>query len=147
MRYILIGRGKMGTLIRETAQAAGDEIQASFTIKDTPGLGPEERALLESLGTCAPVLWSANYSLGVAVLVRALREVSGVLKPDFDIELTETHHNQKEDRRPRPPGRHGGGNPHRPLLRPRRGAGVHPPGDQPPDLRQRRAAHGPPAAR
>ena len=137
MRYILIGRGKMGTLIRETAQAAGDEIQASFDINDidrlgslgkvadvvidfsrpgalpeiasyvrrtgtpllsgTTGLGPEERALLESLGTCAPVLWSANYSLGVAVLVRALREVSGVLKPDFDIELTETHHNQKED--------------------------------------------------
>ena len=43
------------------------------------------------------MLWSANYSLGVAVLVRALREVSGVLKPDFDIEITETHHNQKAD--------------------------------------------------
>ena len=33
----------------------------------------------------------------MAVLVRALREVSGVLKPDFDIEITETHHNQKAD--------------------------------------------------
>ena len=28
MRIILIGRGKMGTLIRETAAAAGDEIEA-----------------------------------------------------------------------------------------------------------------------
>ena len=43
------------------------------------------------------MLWSANFSLGVAVLYRALAAVSGVLKPDFDIELTETHHNQKAD--------------------------------------------------
>lgn len=127
MRYILIGRGKMGTLIRETAQAAGDEIQAAFDVNDidqlgnlgkvadvvidfsrpgslpetasyvrrtgtpllsgTTGLSQADHALLESLGAYAPVLWSANYSLGVAVLVRALREVSGVLKPDFDVEL------------------------------------------------------------
>ena len=137
MKYILIGRGKMGSLIRETAQAAGDEIQAAFDIGDisqlgqlgrvadvvidfsrpgalaeiasyvrrtgtpllsgTTGFTPEQFRQLESLGSSAPVLWSANYSLGVAVLVRALKEVSGVLKPDFDIELTETHHNQKED--------------------------------------------------
>ena len=31
------------------------------------------------------------------MLVRALQSVSGVLKPDFDIEITETHHNQKAD--------------------------------------------------
>ena len=137
MKYVLIGRGKMGSLIRETAQAAGDEIQAAFDINDidrlvrlgkvadvvidfsrpgalpeiasyvrrtgtpllsgTTGFSPDEFRQLESLGTAAPILWSANYSLGVAVLVRALKEVSGVLKPDFDIELTETHHNQKED--------------------------------------------------
>ena len=28
MRIILIGRGKMGTLIQETARAAGDEVVA-----------------------------------------------------------------------------------------------------------------------
>nr|WP_325295640.1 4-hydroxy-tetrahydrodipicolinate reductase [uncultured Oscillibacter sp.] len=137
MNYILIGRGKMGSLIRETAQAAGDEIQAAFDINDidqlgklgkaadvvidfsrpgslpevasyvrrtgtpllsgTTGLSQTDHALLESLGAFAPVLWSANYSLGVAVLYRALAAVSGVLRPDFDIELTETHHNQKAD--------------------------------------------------
>ena len=137
MKYILIGKGRMGTLIRETAQAAGDEIQAAFDIDNidqlgrlgkvadviidfsrpgalpeiasyvrrtgtpllsgTTGLTPDNFRQLEGLGASAPVLWSANYSLGVAVLVRALREISGVLKPDFDIEITETHHNQKED--------------------------------------------------
>ena len=137
MRYVLIGRGKMGRLIQETAQAAGDEIQAAFGRDDldqlgrlgrvadvvidfsrpealpeiasyvrrtgtpllsgTTGYTPAQLEELRALGSTAPVLWSANYSLGVAVLVRALREVSGVLKPDFDIEITETHHNQKAD--------------------------------------------------
>lgn len=137
MRYILIGRGKMGKLIRETATAAGDEIQAAFGHDDldrlgqlgkvadvvidfsrpealpeiaayvrrtgtpllsgTTGYSPRDLELLRSLGTAVPVLWSANFSLGVAVLYRALQTVSGVLKPDFDIEITETHHNQKAD--------------------------------------------------
>ena len=57
----------------------------------------EKIAQLEALGEYAPVLWSANYSLGVAVLYRALRTVSDVLKADFNIEITETHHNQKVD--------------------------------------------------
>ena len=39
MRYILIGRGKMGTLIRETAAAAGDEIEAVFGHDDLDRLG------------------------------------------------------------------------------------------------------------
>ncbi len=137
MKYILIGRGKMGRLIQETACAAGDEIEASFGRRDLDQLGKLGKAAdvvidfsrpetlpeicsyvrrtgtpllsgttgytagqlrqLESLGTSAPVLWAANFSLGMAVLYRALAQVAGVLKPDFDIELTETHHNQKED--------------------------------------------------
>ena len=39
MKYILIGRGKMGKLIRETASAAGDEIQAAFGHDDLDQLG------------------------------------------------------------------------------------------------------------
>lgn len=137
MRYLLIGKGKMGRLIQETARAAGDEIEAAFGRGDLDRLGklgkladvvidfsrpealPEigsyvrrtgtpllsgttgftaaQLRQLENLGDFAPVLWAANFSLGMAVLYRALREVSGVLKPDFDIELTETHHNQKAD--------------------------------------------------
>ena len=66
-------------------------------LSGTTGLSAAQKAALESLGTAAPVLWSANFSLGVAVFVRALQAVSDVLKPDFDIEITETHHNQKAD--------------------------------------------------
>ncbi len=137
VRIILIGRGKMGTLIRETAAAAGDEIEAVFGRDDLGQLGrlgrvadvvmdfsrpealPEvasyvrrtgtpllsgttgyteaEKGSLFALGSAAPVLWSANYSLGVAVLARALQVIAPVLGPDFDIEITETHHSQKAD--------------------------------------------------
>lgn len=137
MRVLLIGRGKMGKLIQETARANGDEVVDIFGHDDldrlgglgktadvvidfsrpealpeicsyvrrtgtpllsgTTGYTPAEKAALEALGASAPVLWSANYSLGVAVFVRALQAVSDVLKPDFDIEITEAHHNQKAD--------------------------------------------------
>ena len=137
MRIVLIGRGKMGALIRETAAAAGDEIEAAFGRDDLDQLGrlgkaadvvmdfsrpaalPEiaayvrrtgtpllsgttgyteaEKERLFALGSAVPVLWSANYSLGVAVLARTLRVIAPVLGQDFDIEITETHHNQKAD--------------------------------------------------
>jgi 4-hydroxy-tetrahydrodipicolinate reductase len=66
-------------------------------LSGTTGYSQVELQQLRSLGETVPVLWSANFSLGVAVLYRALRTVSDVLKPDFDIEITETHHNQKAD--------------------------------------------------
>ena len=61
------------------------------------GYTAEEKAAVAALGEHAPVVWSANYSLGVAVLARALRLVTAALRPDFDIEVTETHHNRKKD--------------------------------------------------
>ncbi len=135
MRFLLIGRGKMGSLIAETARANGHEVAAALGRRDldaigdkkadvvidfsrpealpeiasyirhtgtpllsgTTGFSPAEKTRLEELGQYAPVLWSANFSLGVAVLYRALRQISGVLQPDFDIEITETHHKQKAD--------------------------------------------------
>lgn len=66
-------------------------------LSGTTGFSPAEKTRLEEVGQYAPVLWSANFSLGVAVLYRALRQISGVLQPDFDIEITETHHKQKAD--------------------------------------------------
>ena len=39
MKIILIGRGKMGRLIRETAHAAGDEVEAVFGHDDLEQLG------------------------------------------------------------------------------------------------------------
>lgn len=66
-------------------------------VSGTTGYDAAQREKLLSLGSCAPVMWSANYSIGIAVFVRALAQISDVLKPGFDIEIEETHHNQKAD--------------------------------------------------
>ena len=134
MKILLIGHGRMGRLIEQTAIAAGDQMGGIVDIGNlgdletigrvadiaidfsspsalpavaryvrqtgTPllsgvtGLSGAELNTFGELGRFAPVMHSANYSLGVAVFRRALEEVREVLG-DFDI--VETHHNQKAD--------------------------------------------------
>ena len=137
MRILLVGHGRMGRLIEQTALAAGDEIAAVVDIDNisdlekmgkvadvvidfsnpaalpavaayvrrtgtallsgTTGCKASDMAVFTQLGQYAPVMHSANYSVGVAVFRRVLEQISDVLKPDFDIEIVETHHNQKVD--------------------------------------------------
>jgi len=66
-------------------------------VSGVTGLSEAERKLFDDMGRFAPVIHSANYSLGIAVFRRALEEVAGVLKPGFDIEIVEAHHSQKAD--------------------------------------------------
>ena len=136
MKILLIGHGRMGRLIEQTAIANGDQMGGIIDIGNlgdletigrvadiaidfsspaalpavahyvrqtgTPllsgvtGLSEAELKIFDDLGRFAPVIHSANYSLGVAVFRRALEEVREVLA-DFDIEIVETHHNQKAD--------------------------------------------------
>ena len=136
MKILLIGHGRMGRLIEQTAIAAGDQMGGIVDIGNlgdletigrvadiaidfsspsalpavaryvrqtgTPllsgvtGLSGAELNTFGELGRFAPVMHSANYSLGVAVFRRALEEVREVLG-GFDIEIVETHHNQKAD--------------------------------------------------
>ena len=136
MKILLIGHGRMGHLIEQTALTHGDAIGGIIDIGNladlqtigrvadvaidfsapaalpavahyvrttgTPllsgvtGLSEADPAVFDDLGHFAPVIHSANYSLGVAVFRRALEEVADTLE-DFDIEIVETHHNQKAD--------------------------------------------------
>lgn len=63
----------------------------------TTGFQPEHQKTLHLLSNYAPVLYSANYSLGIAVFCQILQQISPILKDDFDIELIEIHHNKKVD--------------------------------------------------
>ena len=69
----------------------------------TTGLEEHHRAILKELSCEAPVLYSANFSVGIAVLRRVAAQAAAALGEDFDIEIVETHHNQKVDA----PQRHG----------------------------------------
>jgi len=72
------------------------ERTATPLVSGTTGYSAQEILTLQALGEKVPVLSSANFSLGIVVLAKALKLVSGCL-PGFDIELIETHHNQKSD--------------------------------------------------
>lgn len=63
----------------------------------TTGLEEHHRAILKELSCEVPVLYSANFSVGIAVLRRVAAQAAAALGEDFDIEIVETHHNQKVD--------------------------------------------------
>ncbi|BBH49501.1 4-hydroxy-tetrahydrodipicolinate reductase [Parolsenella catena] len=141
IRVAIMGEGRMGSLIRSTAEAARtEEGSAAFEVvaqigfdlsaadaapaadvlidfsnvvtlpavasyvrrtgaalvSGTTGYTDEQMAELRSLAKTSAVLQSGNYSLGIAALrhaaTLAARELAG-----FDVEIVETHHNQKVD--------------------------------------------------
>jgi 4-hydroxy-tetrahydrodipicolinate reductase len=65
----------------------------------TTGLEDHEADPLGALDAAAdsvPVLHASNFSRGVAALRAAIREAAAAL-PEYDVEVTETHHNGKRD--------------------------------------------------
>ena len=63
----------------------------------TTGLEEKHHAILKELSCEVPVLYSANFSIGIAVLRRLAAQAAAALGDSFDIEIVETHHNQKVD--------------------------------------------------
>ena len=63
----------------------------------TTGYSDEQKEMIRDLSKYVPVLWSSNYSLGVILLNRLVREITPILKDSFDIEVIEAHHNKKID--------------------------------------------------
>lgn len=64
----------------------------------TTGLSEEQLAKVKEASTKVAILKSANMSLGINMLLKLLKEATGVLAPaGFDIEIVEKHHNQKLD--------------------------------------------------
>jgi 4-hydroxy-tetrahydrodipicolinate reductase len=65
-------------------------------VAGTTGLDAALAARLDAAGAHIALLRAANFSLGVAVLTRLLREASAALR-EWDLEIVETHHGRKED--------------------------------------------------
>ena len=62
----------------------------------TTGQTEEEQVLIDAASKVVPVFLSANMSLGVALLADLAKKAAAVF-PDADIEIVESHHNQKLD--------------------------------------------------
>lgn len=65
-------------------------------VSGTTGYTDPDFTVLRELSEAVPVIWASNYSTGIAVLRRILRQYAPILE-DWDKELIELHHNKKID--------------------------------------------------
>lgn len=65
-------------------------------VSGTTGLTTAQFGALDDAAATIPVLWSANFSRGVNVLLH-LVELAAAALPDFDAEVFEAHHRHKVD--------------------------------------------------
>jgi len=63
----------------------------------TTGHSDAQVAAIHAAAQKIPVVFSGNYSTGVNALYWLARKAAEILGPDFDIEITETHHRMKKD--------------------------------------------------
>jgi 4-hydroxy-tetrahydrodipicolinate reductase len=71
--------------------------QGVAVVSGTTRLPPESIALIDKAATKIPVLWAPNMSVGVQVLANVVRKAVAALGADYDVEVVESHHNQKAD--------------------------------------------------
>ncbi len=62
----------------------------------TTGHTEEELAQIKAASETVPVFYSGNMSVGIALLTRLARQTAAMF-PNADIEIVESHHNQKLD--------------------------------------------------
>lgn len=63
----------------------------------TTGLSPEQEQELSDAAKEAPLVYAANMSVGVNLLIALVEQAASTLGDDFDIEIAETHHKHKID--------------------------------------------------
>ena len=77
--------------------AYGKETGCALVI-GTTGLTEEQVASIREASKDIPIVYSTNYSLGVAALKKAVSLLAGMLMDSgYDAEIVETHHHKKAD--------------------------------------------------
>src|SRR5256885_15428358 len=63
----------------------------------TTGLSREQEAAIRRAAERVPVVWAANTSLGINLLLGLVEQVAARLGPEWDVEILEMHHRGKID--------------------------------------------------
>ena len=63
----------------------------------TTGLNLAEEKKIADAGKKIPIIYCANTSIGVTLLLQQVKNIASILDDSWDIEIVETHHNQKVD--------------------------------------------------
>ena len=81
------------TLAAAQAAAAGGVAM----VVGTTGLSAAQKADLATAAKAVPIVFAANTSVGLNVLLKTVADVARVLGPGYDLEIVETHHRNKRD--------------------------------------------------
>jgi len=111
----LAGVGPFGVKVTEELTAA-PQVMIDFSLPDstmiwleecrargvplvigTTGLTESQRAAVVDAARSIPIVHTANYSVGINVLLKIVGLVAKALGPDYDIEIAESHHRFKKD--------------------------------------------------
>ncbi|WAC45131.1 4-hydroxy-tetrahydrodipicolinate reductase [Pseudomonas sp. SL4(2022)] len=114
----LVAQGKIGVNLAGDLHAVLDQFDVlidfthpSVTLKNleacrqagkamvigTTGFSPAEKQLLAEAGKQIPIVFAANFSVGVNLCLKLLDTAARVLGDDVDIEIIEAHHRHKVD--------------------------------------------------
>lgn len=114
----LAGIGKKGLMVCAdlSAEIAQIEVLIDFTLPTaleenlsfcvthkkpivigTTGLNAEQKKALDSAAKHIPIVFAANYSVGVNLMLNLVRKAAAVMANTADIEILETHHRFKKD--------------------------------------------------
>jgi 4-hydroxy-tetrahydrodipicolinate reductase len=63
----------------------------------TTGLNTEQKTALDSASKLIPIVFAANYSVGVNLMLNLVRKAAAVMSCTADIEILEAHHRFKKD--------------------------------------------------
>ena len=77
------------------ARLAADRGRA--LVLGTTGLDETQAEAIRAAAKRAPIVWAANFSLGVTLLASLVEQSARVLGEEFDIEVLEMHHRHKVD--------------------------------------------------
>ncbi|HEX2889261.1 4-hydroxy-tetrahydrodipicolinate reductase [Vineibacter terrae] len=71
--------------------------KGSALVIGTTGLTPDQARRIEAAAGRVPIVWAANMSLGVNVLLALVERTAALLDADYDIDVLEMHHRHKID--------------------------------------------------
>lgn len=63
----------------------------------TTGHTEAEKAAARAFAKTIPIVWSANFSMGVNILFWITQKVAEIVGPSWEAEIVETHHTAKKD--------------------------------------------------
>ncbi|MCV2885948.1 4-hydroxy-tetrahydrodipicolinate reductase [Aestuariibacter sp. AA17] len=114
----LAGIGRMGVAVRCEIDALADDIDVliDFTLPEalmsnlswcvqhhvpmvigTTGLSDAQKSELANAAKSIPIVFAANYSVGVNVMLNLVRQAAKAMGDTADIEIIEAHHRFKKD--------------------------------------------------